>query len=325
MIQASVKFARLRVTIMLWAIAFIGSASSGDITFKTLLSLIILILWYIHATTVNDYADYEIDKINLDASTDRPLLNGKLRIRQLWLLHIFGGVAVLGLSIQYGRNALLLTLFMLLINYSYSLKPVRLSDRGIIAQLVLAFSYVYYPLALGFWSNEGTDFPWLISFSIFLAFMARMLLKDFRDVKGDKKHNKLTFLLRHGAKKTVIVSYICWLLSAAIIGVTISIPGIYLVLILAICEVSILLRVLGNSNNYNEQQASITFIAKTANGLIVVLLTYLLCNNQQNLSNTEIQLIPTALGIVLLAFNWLKYINYRRTFINPRLASTSTS
>lgn len=325
MLRAALKFARLRVTIMLWAIAFIGSASNGDATIRTLLSLVVLAVWYIHATTVNDYADYEIDKINLSQATDRPLLSDKLSFGQLWFLHFLSGVAALGLSYLYGRSALLLTVFMLVINYAYSLKPVRLSDRGIIAQLVLAFSYVYYPLALGYWSNDGARFPWLLSSSIFLAFMARMLLKDFRDLKGDKKHKKLTFLLRHGVKKTVLLSFLCWLFAAVAIGIVIKRPGIYLVLAAAFSQVLILLRVLAYPGNHSEQQAAITFIAKAANALIIMLLAFLLSSHERTLTNVQIELIPTVLGLVLLAFNWIRYDDYRRMLITPRSASTSTS
>ncbi len=292
---------------MLWAVAFIGSASSGNVNGKTLLSLLVIVAWYIHATTINDYADFAIDKINLSKASDRPLLNGDLSKTQFWWLHVTSAVLTIGLSTFFGKTAVEMSLLMLLIDYGYSLKPLRLSDRGLIAQFVLAFAYVYYPLLLGYLSATGAKFPLLLSTSIFMAFMARMLLKDFRDVVGDKQHNKLTFLLRHGPRQTILVSLLFWSLAGIIIGFAIRQPGIYLVLIVAFVEVAILLKRLDSSKNHNQQQTIITFTAKMANALIITLLAHLLCRAQSNLSALESQLIPVTTGLTLLAYNWLRF------------------
>lgn len=325
MLTAILKFARLRVTIMLWALVFIGSASSGNINGKTILSLALLVIWYIHATTINDYSDYALDKINLKAATDRPLLSDDLSLRRLGYLHISSAVVALGLSFIYGKLAVALTLMMLLVDYSYSLKPIRLSDRGIIAQFVLAFAYVYYPISLGFWSTGGNEFPWILSLSIFIAFIGRMLLKDFRDVEGDNKHKKLTFLLRHGPKKTVLLSLLCWVLAAIIIGVAFRHSGIYIVLGVAMVEILIFLKILAYSTDHNEQQLIITLLSKVANALIITMLALLLCRHQLTLTSTETKIIPIMIGLVLFVFNWIRYMDYKRILIMPRSASTSTS
>lgn len=326
MLKATLKFARLHVSIMLWAIAFVGSAALGDINEKTVLAILLLISWYIHATTINDYADLEIDKINLKTATDRPLLNKGLSSIKLWSLHYLSAGLALSLSVIYGKDAVMFTFVMLLINYAYSLKPLRLSDRGIIAQFVLAFAYVYFPLLLGYWSvaGAGEQFPWLLSIGIYVAFVARTLLKDFRDLTGDKKHGKQTFLVRHGPRATTLLSASLWLVAALIIGYALKLPGAYLVLFLGLVEVLVLLRTLSHSTKHDEQQITITFIAKTANALIITLLVCLLSRNQA-IADIEIELLVAITGASLLAFNWLRYTDYRRTLTTPRTASTSIS
>lgn len=325
MLKSVVRFTRPRVTIMLWALAFIGSASVGSPNFLTILSLPVLMIWYIHATTVNDFSDFAIDKINLKKANDRPLVSGKLSFKQMWVIHILSGITVLLLSFLYGLGAVLLTVVMLIIDYAYSLKPVRLSDRGIIAQFVLAFVYVYYPLSLGYWSNGGTNYPWVISFSIFLAFMARMLLKDFRDVVGDRKYNKMTFLLRHGTKKTVILSFVFWVLSALIMSWVVRSIAISLVLLTALAMAFKLLQYLVATDDHDKQQVIIVFIAKAANALIIMLLAFLLCGQQESISKFETGLITSTIGLVLLLLNWIRYKEFYRTVTTPRSVSRVTS
>ena len=41
---------------------------------------------------------------------------------------------------------------------------------------------------------------------LFMLFMGRLFLKDFRDEKGDRATGKRTFLVRHGSKATLIIS-----------------------------------------------------------------------------------------------------------------------
>ncbi len=304
------KFARIRVTLMLFALTFIGGASGGEISVKIAFVFPLLIVWYIHATTTNDYADYEIDKINLGQEKDRPLLTNNLSRAGLWRIHTFALFATLLLSLQFGVRGLLLTIGLLTINYIYSLRPFRISDRGILAQYLLAVAYVYYPLSLGYWTSQQTyPYPWIMSAGLFCAFVARLLLKDYRDVKGDKKHGKKTFLIRHGSNVTVITSTIFWLLSAALISFYTSFDyGIMIPSLLGLAQGYLLLRVLEKTNNTHKQQKCITFIAKAANGLIIVLLAYLLSRNQASLSNSELIIIPLVTGIVLLAYNWLRYV-----------------
>jgi 4-hydroxybenzoate polyprenyltransferase len=310
-LKAVIKFARLRVSVMLFALAFLGSASSGVIVPRLMIVGLLITIWYIHATSINDYADYEIDKINLGLEKDRPLVQGQLPASSLWKIHGLSLVAAIILSLSLGYKAVLLTICLLAAGYAYSLKPFRISDRGISAQFLLAATYVYYPLSLGYWvSKPQASYPWLLSFGLYCAFVARLLLKDFRDVKGDKKFKKMTFLLRRGVTTTIYTSLLFWILASLFIVIYVSFaPGVIIPVLIGLTEACLLLRNISQTKDL-EQQRAISFIAKAANALIMTLLAYLLASSQTTLSDLEKTVIPSVIGTVLLAFNWLRYKTY---------------
>ncbi len=201
---------------------------------------------------------------------------------------------------------------MIVIDYVYSLRPIRVSDRGIAAQYLLAFAYTYFPLSLGYWSSAANySFPWLLSFGIFSSFIARLLLKDFRDVRGDRQYGKKTFLLRHGPKITTLTSAGYWFLSIIFIGLYTSFAyGIIVPLVVGFIQVCLLLSVLYQVKGVARKQNSIIFISKAVNALIMALLAFLLLRNHLTISATELVVIPAIVGISLLTHNWLRYRAY---------------
>jgi hypothetical protein len=46
--------------------------------------------------------------------------------------------------------------------------------------------------------------------ALYVGFIGRIVLKDFRDVVGDQMFGKRTFLVRHGRRVTCAVSGACW-------------------------------------------------------------------------------------------------------------------
>jgi 4-hydroxybenzoate polyprenyltransferase len=302
MIKPVLKFVRLPILTTCFALALLGGAVGGSVTLRTLLIAILLIVWYIHAASTNDYSDREIDAINLKNAHDRPLISGELSDRQLWAVHAASAVLAVGLSFIFGPSAVLLTSGMLIIDYIYSLKPIRISDRGAISQLLLATAYVYYPFTLGFWSS-GTHapYPWLLTLSLYLAFVARLFLKDFRDVEGDKRHGKMTFLLRHGTLATCVAASVVGFASLTImLYVTAFSFGLMLVLVVShLLALQALLK-LAHESTVAAQVNQVRVIAQTANVSVVSVLTYYLCVHQPQLSNLETNSIPLIIGLGLL-------------------------
>ncbi len=169
---------------------------------KILLGLVTLACWYINATSINDLADFEIDKINLQKETDRPLVNGQGSKKQLIYLATLS--LVIGSVFMYliSWRAVILYIILIIFNYIYSMPPFKVSYRGGLAQILLPMGYVLLPYLLGVLviNEQNIIVTPIVMIGLYLIFCARVLLKDFRDVKGDKKYGKNTFLLRHSVK-----------------------------------------------------------------------------------------------------------------------------
>lgn len=300
-----------------YSFVFLGSAASGDITAKTVFAIFVLIAWYIHAATTNDYADRHIDAINLKNASDRPLVSKDITYKQLWTIHTISGLIALALSTFYGLGAVILTSVMLVIDYLYSLKPFRISDRGAISQLLLAVAYVFYPISLGYWaSGTPTPYPWLLSLGLYLGFVARLFLKDFRDVQGDRKYGKMTFLLRHGSKVTCAVSGALSVISLLMtLYVTRFSFGLAVALVLGQTLATIGLYRLSKLTVIGTQVTEVNLIARTANVSAITILAYYLCLTQSQLSVLEINLIPAVLGIVMLLPSCLNMIRAKRDYV----------
>jgi len=309
MLKSVLKFVRLKILVTCYALAFLGSVTNGHITLKTVLAIFVIAAWYIHAASSNDYADRYIDAINLKNAKDRPLITKDISYRQLWIIHFASGAAALLLASFWGLIAVVAMVGMLAMDYFYSFKPIRISDRGIVSQFVLAVGYVFYPFSLGYWSTSmHSGYAWLLALGVYLGFVGRLLLKDFRDVKGDKKHGKMTFLLRHGARTTCIVSGVFWFLALVVMGYALSFKmGITVILTLGFIQACMFLWMLAHTPLISDQLAIIVLIAKAANITIVAVLALLLCKQQPSLSEFEIEIIPVVLGATLLGLNFIRY------------------
>lgn len=306
MVKATLKFARVRIIATCYALVFLGSAVAGQITWKTWLAFIAIAAFTVHANSINDYADRKIDEINLKDSFDRPLVTGDISNTQFWLIHIGSGLVTLLVSVLYGLGGFLITLGILFIDYIYSLRPIRVTDRTLASPLLLAAAYVYYSFLLGFWASSHGSYPWLLSVALFLGFLARLLLKDYRDVKGDKEHGKITFLIRYGSAATCIFSGVFWLAAMLLVGFTTSFSvGLVTALALGVLLVFLWLKELAVTTDFAEQQVLVAVIAKAANFAIVAILAFYLCAHQPNLSGSEVQVIPGVIGVSLLVYTWL--------------------
>ena len=123
---------------------------SADFSLAYVWATLALASSYVAATSVNDIADADTDRVNHPHDNGRPLVTGDARPRDLWRLHARrlaararrGGRAWLRRG--RGRRAL-----ASLIGIAYSLRPVRLSYRTGLAPLALAVAYVAVPYLVG--------------------------------------------------------------------------------------------------------------------------------------------------------------------------------
>lgn len=241
-------------------------------------AILAIACWYINATTVNDLADVEIDKVNLKNDPDRPLVNGQANQRQLIVIAVGCGLAALALAALLGWAAGVAMFLLLGFNLAYSLAPLKLSARGGLALALLPLGYVALTMLLGA-AATGLQFTklgaglWLLALC-YLQFVARLSLKDYRDVVGDRLHGKRTFLLRHGSSKVILLALVSHG-AAGIAGVVWLYPGSVVramaFTLLASAAAQFLMR-LRQASEWSDQRVWIAAYGRLVSGQVVILL-----------------------------------------------------
>jgi 4-hydroxybenzoate polyprenyltransferase len=173
--------------------------------------LIALCASYVVATCLNDVFDFEIDRINHPRATDRPLVSGAATPRQLIAVAFVAAVIALIAGFVIGPTGFVLVALSLLLNIAYSAPPLRLCARALAAPPVLGFAYVILPYGIGLAAARLAPawFDARLALSFVVLFTGRMLLKDFRDRRGDAAFDKRTFLLTFGKRATLVAVLAC--------------------------------------------------------------------------------------------------------------------
>lgn len=328
MIQLVWKMARPRSVALLWIFVVIGetAALSGPNLSPLLpVALLAIAAWYVNATCVNDLADEKIDKINLRSDKERPLVDNSGSRRQLWVLATAAALVAMASAFLVHPFGLGLVAVALLLNLAYSFPPVRVSYRGFLAPLLLPLGYVGLTFLLGaalhdFHLNH-TD--WLVLAGLYVSFIGRLLLKDFRDIEGDRRFGKRTFLVRYGALRTTNVALLCWILGDLLIsGAYLSNPWFVFALQPFAIAIVIFLRMLGREKNKKAQLQLITLIGRLGNGAAIIVLTHLSWGVLATTTlNESVVLVGLAAILIAACYPNYAYIKYVRLTANRKIAS----
>ena len=298
----ALRMLRYRVALMLGLFFALGLAwhqGAAQLRWTYLPGLAALASSYICATCLNDVADREIDAVNHAGHKGRPLVTGEATPGQLQLLAVAAAALAMALGALMGPLALLLILASLAVNVTYSLPPFKLSHRFAFAPVLLALAYVLIPFQLGAAAADGTGRPGELLFlaGLLLLFLARILLKDFRDRAGDARYSKPTLLLRHGKTATCAVSGIALLAGDVWICLGLRpdwpVAGVVQVFVAGI---ALLLLQLWRTGESEAEQAAIGLGARLGNGLLLTILAWLVM--EASGSPPPVQL---AFGVLLLA------------------------
>ena len=171
---------------------------------SVILPVFVVMFFTIGANTLNDYFDYEIDKIN---RPDRAISSGLVLRNQALILSLFSFIIGVLIALRLNKDSQLLSIGVslpLIIAYNVKLKNYALIGN-IIVSLILAMSFIYAGLV--FKKTEPLIIPALFAFGLTLI---RELVKDLADIKGDKSAGLMTFPIVYGKKKTIIL---CTILS----------------------------------------------------------------------------------------------------------------
>ena len=300
---------RYRVAVMLLLFFLLGIAIHQKITSFSpdyLWASIALFSSYVAATTVNDIADKKIDSVNHPSSKGRPLVTGEANEKDLCLVHILAAMITLGFSMPIGPKAVLILALSLLINYIYSLPPLKLSYRTHFAPLILSFAYVFIPYWLGVSIARSTiqGKEWVFVAALLFLFFGRIILKDFRDRKGDALYGKPTFLLRYGKSATCSISFISILTGNVLVFASLYSLATTSLLPLQMYFLAIffVLSRLWKTDDHDSEQVAIGIGAKMGNGLLLTMLGLFVLLEYGAPIQTQILFVSTITIIFLLNF-----------------------
>jgi 4-hydroxybenzoate polyprenyltransferase len=302
LLQLAGRMLRYRVALMLglfFALGLAWHSGTAQPRWAYVLGLAALAASYICATCLNDVADREIDAVNHAGHRGRPLVTGEASPRQLRLLAVGAGAVALGLAAPLGPAALLLVVASLAINVAYSMPPLQLSHRSAFAPVVLALAYVMLPFQLGAIAAAGPARTGELVFvaGLLLLFLARIVLKDFRDRAGDARYGKPTLLLCHGKSATCAVSAFALVAGdiALCLGLGLRLPAV-VVLQAFVAGIFLLGVMLWRAGETESEQAAIGLGARLGNGLLLMVLAWLVMDTAGAPPLAEI-----AFGLFLLA------------------------
>jgi homogentisate phytyltransferase/homogentisate geranylgeranyltransferase len=271
---------RYRVAAMVALFMLLGAAHGPGLERPWALALAALALGsaYVAATAVNDVADEPLDRINHPLDAGRPLVAGEASAEDLWRLHVVAAVLALAASVPLGPLAVVLVALSLAVGHAYSLPPVALSYRTWAAPAVLSLAYVAVPYALGVTAAGGTpgSSDALFAAALVGLFVARIVLKDFRDRAGDARYGRPTLLLRFGKDATCAASAAALLAGAVLLLIALRPPLLVsVVLVGLLAAVGSALAMLHRAEPGHAEQVAIGIGARMGNGVLVSTLAWL--------------------------------------------------
>ncbi|TAN44407.1 MAG: prenyltransferase, partial [Candidatus Methanoperedens sp.] len=202
----------LMIGLVVLASALIEAGSNLDgYTISIFLGFTVAFLFGIAGNSINDYFDYENDKIN---HPDRPIPSGRLKPGNVLRFSIFifaiSFLLSLFLSSIVGYSALLIITIAFTSQIAYEKKY---KHEKIIGNLIIgtqtALAFIFGGIIVG-----KTIITGVIAIAVFLSIVGREIVKDIEDIKGDK--DRMTLPMKIGVKKAGVVAMICIILAVLI-------------------------------------------------------------------------------------------------------------
>jgi 4-hydroxybenzoate polyprenyltransferase len=305
------RMVRWRVAVTLWFFLLIGAAAQGPLRpgVALLLAAASLAASYVVATTVNDIADRDVDRVNHPRDPGRPLVTGAASERDLWRTNAIAAPLALATAALAGGPLLAVSGASLAIGYAYSLGPIRLSYRTWLAPTILSVAYAIVPYALGLLAAGGRidRVDLLLCGALYSLFLARINLKDFRDRAGDAAYGKPTLLLAQGKTVTCAVTGIALLVGcAALVAALGAHPGVVAIVSFFGAVILSTLRRLWRTSDPRDEQIAIGLGAKMGNGLLACTLASLILQAQgapEGMRVLTMAFLALVYGTVFLALN----------------------
>jgi 4-hydroxybenzoate polyprenyltransferase len=146
------------------------------------------------------------------------------------------------------------------------------------ASLALPALFVAVPYLVGLLSARtavhGQDL--VLLGGLYLGFVGRIVLKDFRDVRGDALFGKRTYLVRHGRRRTCGFSAVGWVLGpACLLGVRGLTPTLVAVEALLVVVALALLRSLADERGARQDEWTISALAIVGRAVVLCVVVHI--------------------------------------------------
>ncbi len=178
---------------------------------------LLISIWLAWASSVvmNDIYDFGIDSIS---NPERPLPQKIFNVKEyaelgviLFLLSLLGAITI-------GFPFAVLILVYTILAYFYSNPPFRLKKFPLVATLISSLALIMI-LFLGYILMSGDQtihsLPWRITLLLLITYTISLPIKDFKDIKGDKRYGIWTIPVIFGEKRArlmvainIFISYI---------------------------------------------------------------------------------------------------------------------
>lgn len=202
------------IVVLLSVLGFMLSSQSLPSFLNVLILATTTFLIYNGCTTLNDLYDIKVDSVNMPF---RPLERGSLKVKDVIYYSVFSYAFGIMISLLVSFQFFVSILLMFFSSITYSLPPFSLERRGFLGNVNLGFASVFTTLYAGMVLATGglaiseAFLLQVLSFTLLFSFFC--ILKDFKDFKGDKIHNKRTIAVKHGIKNASRINIIGTLVS----------------------------------------------------------------------------------------------------------------
>jgi len=157
------------------------------------------------ALVLNDYFDFEVDKIN---APQRPLPSGAVSRVEALGLTVLATIIGLASAFALGLNALLISVFLWIIGFLYNW---RFKQSGLPGNLMVstsvALSFIFGAATM---NEPWNKIVWVFSLMAFLLDLGEEIAGDAMDMEGDKKRNSRSIALLKGKAFALHISLILW-------------------------------------------------------------------------------------------------------------------
>ncbi|HEY7042814.1 MAG TPA: UbiA family prenyltransferase [Nocardioidaceae bacterium] len=296
---------RWRVALTMWLFMLLAAAYHGvqDWPLDRLLALSLALgASYVVATTVNDIADVDIDRVNRLGGRGRPLVTGDATRAELYRLNVVAALVALAFGSYVGWRGVAVVAASLVVAYVYSVPPLRISHRMLLTAPVLTLAYVAAPylhgLALAGVLPSTADLAF--AGGLCCLFCSRILLKDFRDRAGDAAHGKPTLALRFGKPVTCAIAFVALVVGSVLVASALKAPLPAVAVVGFGGCVGRQLWALVRAPDHRSEQVAIGIGARMGNGLLICLLAWLLLEAQGAAAATTCGVV-TVIGLLYAA------------------------